>query len=85
MFAVVIVGIGGGIQQASFYGLAGLFPPKYTQALMLGESMAGVVVSVNRITTKSAFGDTLDDVRRSTFIFFYLTMSLVLICQVEYR
>jgi hypothetical protein len=54
--------------RSSFYGFGALLPPKYTQGIMFGESLAGVLVSINRVWTKLAcvttpiscrFGDRL--------------------------
>ena len=47
-----VAGIVFAIQQSSFYGYSGILPPRYTQAVMAGESLSGVIVSLNRIVTK---------------------------------
>lgn len=47
--AVSLVALGCTVQQSSFYGFAALLPKKkFTQALMTGESVAGLLVSSNR-------------------------------------
>lgn len=78
--AVSLVAIGCTVQQSSFYGFAALLPKKkYTQALMTGESIAGFLVSINRVATKLLIHS--DQV--STVIFFltstlYIALSYVL-------
>lgn len=76
LLTVIIVAIGSGVQQSSVYGFAAMLPSKYTSAVMLGESVAGVAVSFNRIFTKLSFTDSEDDVRKATYIFFGLSISL---------
>lgn len=47
--AVSLVAFGCTVQQSSFYGFAALLQKKkFTQALMMGESVAGFLVSSNR-------------------------------------
>lgn len=78
--AVSLVAIGCTVQQSSFYGFAALLPKKkYTQALMTGESIAGFLVSINRVATKLLIHN--DQV--STVIFFltstvYIALSYAL-------
>jgi solute carrier family 29 (equilibrative nucleoside transporter), member 4 len=70
--AVSLVAIGCTVQQSSFYGFAALLPKKkYTQALMAGESIAGFLVSSNRVATKLL----IQSEQISTVIFF-LTSTL---------
>jgi hypothetical protein len=49
----------------------------YTLALMVGESLAGVFVSFNRIVTKAAYDDTPTAIEQSTFAFLYITLVYV--------
>ena len=53
LLSVSLVAVGGGIQQSSFYGFAAFLPPMYTQGLMFGESLAGVIVSKNYTNCRS--------------------------------
>ncbi|PAA70874.1 hypothetical protein BOX15_Mlig030959g1, partial [Macrostomum lignano] len=71
-----VVSLGCTIQQSSFYGYASLLPRRYTQAVMLGESCAGFIVSLNRIVTKSAVASAAP----STALFFILSSCLLLLC-----
>lgn len=52
LVAVSLVSLGCTVQQSSFYGFASMFPKQYTQAVMAGESVAGLLVSTNRVATK---------------------------------
>ena len=79
--ATIFTGIGCGVQEASYYGYAGMLPSKYTRAIMLGESFAGLVVSVNRIITKL----TIEDPLTNTVIFFSLSIVGEIVCIVLYR
>uniref|UniRef100_A0A182KCJ3 Equilibrative nucleoside transporter 4 n=1 Tax=Anopheles christyi TaxID=43041 RepID=A0A182KCJ3_9DIPT len=77
--AVSLVAMGCTIQQSSFYGFASMLPKQYTQAVMAGESLAGFLVSSNRVVTKLLIKSD----RASTAIFFltstvYIAFSYVL-------
>uniref|UniRef100_A0A182J809 Uncharacterized protein n=1 Tax=Anopheles atroparvus TaxID=41427 RepID=A0A182J809_ANOAO len=77
--AVSLVAMGCTIQQSSFYGFASMLPKQYTQAVMAGESLAGFLVSSNRVVTKLLIRSD----RASTAIFFltstvYIAFSYVL-------
>ena len=74
--AVFTVGIGSGLQQSSYYGLSGMLPPRYTQAVMAGESAAGLVVSLNRVVTKVA----LTEMRSGVIAFFVVSVLFILLC-----
>jgi len=76
ILATFLTGIGGGVQEASFYGYAGMLPSKYTRAIMLGESFAGLMVSINRIATKLS----IDSAITNTIIFFSLSIVGEIIC-----
>lgn len=65
--AVSLVSLGCTVQQSSFYGFASMFPKQYTQAVMAGESIAGLLVSSNRVLTKIMISNE----RVSTVIFFF--------------
>ncbi|GAB0087774.1 Equilibrative nucleoside transporter [Sergentomyia squamirostris] len=77
--AVSLVAVGCTVQQSSFYGFASMLPKQYTQAVMAGESLAGFLVSSNRVVTKLL----IENNRLSTMIFFltssvYIGISYVL-------
>ncbi|XP_012935639.1 equilibrative nucleoside transporter 4 [Aplysia californica] len=80
MIAVSVIAVGCAVQQSSFYGYANMLPRKYTQAVMVGESFAGVLVSLNRILTKIL----LDNERINTIIFFVVSIIVIVICCVAF-
>lgn len=69
LLSVALVGFGSGVQQTSYYGLSSMLPKKYSQAVMAGESIAGVVVSINRIITKAA----IENEETSSITFFVIS------------
>ncbi|XP_022652747.1 equilibrative nucleoside transporter 4-like [Varroa destructor] len=76
LVAVAIVAFGCTVQQSSFYGYTSMLPARYTQAVMTGESAAGLLVSGNRILTKFL----LQNERLNTALFFLISTGLVLAC-----
>ena len=65
------------VQQSSLFGLAGILSnQKYTQALMAGESVAGLVVVLIRIVTKA----TLRNGCVGVLIFFGIALGFILFC-----
>ncbi|XP_076172612.1 equilibrative nucleoside transporter 3 [Ptiloglossa arizonensis] len=81
LVAVAIVSLGCTVQQSSFYGYTSMLPSRYTQAVMTGESIAGLWVSINRIFTKSL----LNDERDNTSMFFILSNISILMCFVLHQ
>ena len=53
-----------------------MLPEKYTQAVMLGEAVAGSIVAINRIITKAASGPE----RTGTLIFFSISLLFIIAC-----
>ena len=76
LVSCAIAGIGCSMQQSSFYGYSGMLPPRYVQAIMLGESFSGVIVSVNRILTKT-FSSS---VQFNTLVFFGISSCMLMLC-----
>lgn len=74
--AVAVISLGATVQQSSFYGFTSMLPNRYTQAVMTGESLAGVLASTNRILTKILVGGE----RESTAIFFLLSLIILVLC-----
>ncbi|XP_006010241.1 equilibrative nucleoside transporter 4 [Latimeria chalumnae] len=76
LVAVGVVAFGCTVQQSSFYGYTGMLPKRYTQGVMTGESTAGVIISLSRIFTKLL----LSDEKKNTIIFFFISISIELLC-----
>ncbi|KAG8177783.1 hypothetical protein JTE90_012903 [Oedothorax gibbosus] len=81
LLAVAFVSFGCTVQQSSFYGYTSMLPSRYTQAVMTGESAAGLLVSLNRIVTKLL----LRDERLNTLIFFCASLGCVALCCTVHR
>ena len=64
------------VQQSTYYGLSSMLPPRYSQALLAGESVAGFVVALNRIFTKLIFNSE----RIGAIVFFVASLLFVLLC-----
>ena len=52
LLAGFTLGIGSGITQPTYYGLSSLLPSRYTQALVVGETVSGLTVACFRVGTK---------------------------------
>nr|XP_054763324.1 equilibrative nucleoside transporter 4-like [Lytechinus pictus] len=76
LLAVAVTSFGCTIQQSSFYGYAGMLPKRFTQAVMVGESTAGVLTSLNRIITKLLVSNE----KVNTLIFFILSGIVLVLC-----
>ncbi|XP_014248396.1 equilibrative nucleoside transporter 4 [Cimex lectularius] len=76
LIAVAVVSVGCTVQQSSFYGYTSMLPSRYTQAVMAGESAAGLMVSMNRMITKMIF----ENQRSNTLMFFLMSMFIVGLC-----
>ena len=59
LISCMIVGISNAMLSGGLFGLCGNFPPKYTGALMGGQGLAGLAVSVASISTTWA-GNPVD-------------------------
>ncbi|KAK6173971.1 hypothetical protein SNE40_017335 [Patella caerulea] len=81
LLAVAVVAIGATVQQSSFYGFTSMLPARYTQAVMTGESAAGLIISINRIITKAL----LNDQRINTIIFFIISISILWVCFIVFH
>ncbi|XP_071039127.1 equilibrative nucleoside transporter 4 isoform X2 [Parasteatoda tepidariorum] len=76
LIAVAVVAFGCTVQQSSFYGYTSMLPSRYTQAVMTGESAAGLLVSTNRILTKLL----LENEKLNTILFFCISIGLIVVC-----
>lgn len=51
LLSTCVCGVCGAVLSGGLFGFAGVFPPQYTSALMSGQGLAGLVVSVSSILT----------------------------------
>ncbi|XP_065110349.1 equilibrative nucleoside transporter 4-like isoform X2 [Paramisgurnus dabryanus] len=75
LVSVAFVAFGCTVQQSSFYGYTGMLPKRYTQGVMTGESIAGVIVSLSRIFTKLLVAD-----EKNIIILFLFSVSIETLC-----
>ena len=81
LLLVSVLSLAATVQQSSVYGLTGLLPRRFTQAVMTGESVAGCLACVNRILSKLLVENT----RTSTGLFIILSIILLLICSYNFH
>ena len=81
---IFVLGAGTAILQSSIFGFAGMLPPKFTQAIMSGNAVAGLVVSAARIITKAAFPDDVDGLKKSAMVYFALSAFTTTMCVLGY-
>jgi hypothetical protein len=85
----LIAGLLTAILQGGVFGLAGMFPGAYMQALMAGQGLGGMGVSIAALVTTAAapptVGDaTYSDVRLSTFVYFLCASIFSFVCVMAY-
>lgn len=92
-FVVALLGVSTNILQASLFGFAGQLPTLYTQALMAGNGIAGVLVCLLRMATKAETeckgadqNTTVTDaqIRSSTIAYFASGGVILVVCCVCY-
>jgi len=81
LFFAFLTGIATATLFGATLGLAAMFPPTYTTAIMIGQGLGGVVVGLLRLVTKAAIPD---DVSVSTFLYFMVAAALMLACLIGY-
>ncbi|GMH71456.1 hypothetical protein TrLO_g3897 [Triparma laevis f. longispina] len=93
--SLAVVGVCTALMSGGIFGLAGIFPPICTQALMSGQGLAGVIVSLSSIFTTLAVSaptdqcDSTDDsveecaeytIDWAAFSYFIVAVITLLIC-----
>lgn len=68
MSSVVVLNMANGVYQNSIYGLAAKFPMKYTNAVVLGSNISGVLATLISITT-TAFTSNV----KNAAIYYFIT------------
>lgn len=67
------------IVQGSIYGLSGQFHPRYVGAVMSGNGVAGITVSLLRVVTKAAVSGP-NSANLSAILYFSLSAAVILGC-----
>ncbi len=78
--AVAITGLADGVAQGSVFGSASHLPPEFTQAVVSGTSVSGVVVSFLRIATKAVLSQDENGLRESTYLYFASAGLFCILC-----
>uniref|UniRef100_A0A7S2SXR6 Equilibrative nucleoside transporter n=1 Tax=Chloropicon primus TaxID=1764295 RepID=A0A7S2SXR6_9CHLO len=78
--AVAICGLADGVAQGSVFGSAAVLPARYTQAVVSGTSVSGVVISVLRVLTKALISQDEAGLRRSTYLYFGVAGTFCVFC-----
>eukprot|EP00795_Rhopilema_esculentum_P013540 gene13540-4426_t len=76
LFSVVFINICSAVLQGSVFGLAGMLPPRYTQAVMGGQGLSGLFAAVASIL--SQLGQ--NNVMKSAFGYFFTASAVLFIC-----
>nr|XP_046915901.1 equilibrative nucleoside transporter 4-like [Dermatophagoides farinae] len=79
LIIISIIAVGCSVQQSTFYGYTSMLPKRYVQAVMIGESAAGVFVSFNRIITKILYPTESEF---NTVLFFSISIIVISICAI---
>lgn len=76
------------ILQGGIFGFAGMLPPIYIQAVMLGNGFAGITTSVIRVVTKVTIESkkpvTLKQLNLSAAIYFFVSAGFIVLCVISY-
>jgi equilibrative nucleoside transporter 1/2/3 len=84
------MGIANSFAQGGIFGFAGIFPPKYTGAVMLGNGFSGLAMNVLRMITLAAFPPSDDDEGddKTAFIgcliYFAIASFIIVMCIIGY-
>ncbi|KAM3727415.1 Equilibrative nucleoside transporter [Dirofilaria immitis] len=73
---VVIQNSACGIYQNSLYGLIAIFPPQYTNAILLGSNLCGTFVSIINVITLVA----TNSITSAAFFYFLISLLVILAC-----
>ena len=80
-----LLGVTTAVYQASLYGLASVLPEVYSQGVMLGMGLAGVLASLAQIGVQAAFpGDDVDTQKAAARWYFGLAAALMVACAASY-
>eukprot|EP00759_Apiculatamorpha_spiralis_P015343 PhF_6_TR21979/c0_g1_i1/m.31259/K15014/SLC29A1_2_3, ENT1_2_3; solute carrier family 29 (equilibrative nucleoside transporter), member 1/2/3 len=80
---VALLGLGEGASEGALYPFASLYNAHYVHAAQIGQSVAGVSVSLGRILTRLIFVEsTPDAIKTSTYLFFGVCSAGCFVCLV---
>lgn len=87
--SVAITAVCTALLQGGIFAFAGLFPPRYIQATMTGNAVAGIAVNLIRIVTKLTLPNDPKDpnmrnLKLSSSIFFFFSAGMLIFCIVSF-
>ncbi|PAV84049.1 hypothetical protein WR25_07602 [Diploscapter pachys] len=74
---VVVINISNGLYENSVFGIFADFPFRYTNALIVGNNMCGIFISLISIAVTLLIPD---DPRRTALIYFTVSLGILLVC-----
>jgi len=77
---IFLMGLATSVLQSTIYSFAALLPPVYTQAVMGGNGVAGVVVSFCRVFTKVGYSNSKSGLQDGAVFFFVLSAVITFVC-----
>lgn len=80
LLLVVTCGVADGVAQGAMFGETACMPPQYTQALVQGTALSGVMVSALRILTKAALPATAQGLQISANLYFLVAAAACACC-----
>lgn len=84
LLLVAVCGMADGACQGALFGEAATLDPRYTQALITGTAISGVVMSLLRILTKGLLPATPEGLRASASLYFLAAALLCISCIIVY-
>ncbi|KAI6240923.1 hypothetical protein M3Y99_00401100 [Aphelenchoides fujianensis] len=81
MISVVILNSANGVYQNSIYGMLADFPPKFTNAVVIGNNTCGIFVSVILILTLAVFPG---NVQMVATLYFCVALATILACLLSF-
>lgn len=82
-FVCVLVFLNGSVDsiaQTSVYGMAGMMPGEYTQAVMLGNSISGIILGVARVACLAIFSTDSAGLAKGTTVYFTISGVILVAC-----
>ncbi|XP_058738843.1 equilibrative nucleotide transporter 1-like [Vicia villosa] len=83
--AVGVAGVANALVQGSVVGSAGELPERYTQAVILGNAVSGIRVSLLWIFTKVFYTQDASSLQKSANLYFSISTVIMLICIILYN
>eukprot|EP00298_Acanthocystis_sp_HF-20_P010286 c18782_g1_i1.p1 GENE.c18782_g1_i1~~c18782_g1_i1.p1 ORF type:complete len:431 (+),score=153.03 c18782_g1_i1:1-1293(+) len=82
--AIGVLGMTSAVAGSTIFSLSAQLPPLYTQAVMSGQGISGIIVVIIRLVTKASFKSDDAGLRQSSLIYFEIGVANVLLCIVGY-